>query len=155
MIFNLLRQDPAFELLPAAEKAKVGIIARLPLASGLLTGKFKKDSQFAATDHRHYNRDGAAFHVGETFSGIEFNQGLALVDELQNLIPNGIPLIDIALRWILDHAAVSTVIAGVSKPDQITTNADTSNIAPLSSKLHAALATFYSNQVRSHIRGAI
>lgn len=155
VIFNLLRQDPAFELLPAAEEAQVGIIARLPLASGLLTGKFGRDSQFAATDHRHFNRDGAAFHVGETFSGIAFNQGLGLVEELQDLIPNGIPLTDIALRWILDHPAVSTVIAGVSKPEQVVTNAEASNIAPLSSHLHAALATFYSSQVRHHIRGAI
>ena len=116
IIFNLFRQDAATELLPKAQAADVGIIVRLPLASGLLSGKFGKGQKFAAEDHRNYNRDGAAFSVGETFSGIPFETGVDLVKELESLNSTGWPLSQLALRWILDHPAVSSIIAGVSKP---------------------------------------
>jgi len=155
IIFNLFRQAPALELLPAAQATDVGVIVRLPLASGLLTGKFKPETAFAETDHRHYNRDGDAFHVGETFSGLPFGKGLELVEALQGLLPKNATLTDIALRWILDHPAVSTVITGVSKPEQIAANARTSLAPPLSTELHNALTTFYSSQVQQHIRGAM
>ena len=109
IIFNLFRQDAAWDLFPQAEAAGVGIIVRLPLASGLLTGKFAADTVFEPSDHRNYNRDGAAFSVGETFSGIELATGVALVEELKPLVPEGWSLADFSLRWILDHPAVSTV----------------------------------------------
>src|SRR5690606_12133721 len=122
IIFNLFRQDAAEQLLPRAAEQDVGIIVRLPLASGLLSGKFDKNTRFEAGDHRNYNRDGAAFSVGETLSGIPFERGVELVQELRGLSPEGMPMSQFALRWILDHPQVSTVIAGASKPEQIADN---------------------------------
>ena len=155
IIFNLFRQDAAYELLPLAEKNGVGIIARLPLASGLLSGKFGSKHVFDTTDHRNYNRDGAAFSVGETFSGIPFEKCISLVQLLQAELPSDVPLSQIAIRWILDHPAVSTVIAGVSKAGQIQSNVEAGKLAPLSSEMHAVIANFYTDQVRGYIRGAI
>ncbi len=155
VIFNLFRQDAAVELLPRAEKQGVGIIVRLPLASGLLSGKFGANHVFDATDHRNYNRDGAAFSVGETFSGIPFDKGVSLVTEMQSILPAGIPLSQLAIRWILDHPAVTTVIAGASKAAQVQSNAEASRLAPLTEKTHKALSHFYRDQVRGQIRGAI
>src|SRR5690606_16866091 len=122
IIFNIFRQDAAAKLLPKAAEKDVGIIVRLPLASGLLSGKYDKNTNFDPSDHRTYNRDGQAFSVGETFSGIRFENGVELVAELRGLAPEGVPLSQFALRWILDHPQVSTVIAGVSKPEQIADN---------------------------------
>lgn len=157
IIFNLFRQDAAEALLHAAKEKNVGVIVRLPLASGLLSGKFTRDSRFAESDHRNYNRDGAAFSVGETFGGIPFEKGVALVDGLKTLLPDSADtdLAAQALRWILDHPAVSTIIAGASSPQQIARNASVSDLAPLSESSHQTLAEYYQQQVRPHIRGDI
>ena len=155
IIFNLFRQDAAAELLPKAEAADVGIIVRLPLASGLLSGKFEKGQKFAPEDHRSYNRDGAAFSVGETFSGIPFDTGIDLVHELDGLNETGWPLAQVALRWILDHPAVSSVIAGVSRPAQLDANAAAAERPPLDAAFTAQLAQFYREKVRPSVRGGI
>ena len=155
IIFNLFRQDAAWELFDRAQEADVGIIVRLPLASGLLTGKFTADSVFEERDHRNYNRDGAAFSVGETFSGIPLATGVELVDGLRSHLPQGWSLADLSLRWILDHPAVSSIIAGCSRPDQVTANARASALPALPDATHAALKAYYLDRVRSTIRGAI
>lgn len=155
IIFSIFRQDAATELLPKAAAADVGIIVRLPLASGLLSGKFGKNHQFSAEDHRNFNRDGDAFSVGETFSGIPFEKGVELVAALNDIVPAGTPLAQLAIRWLLDHPAVSTVIAGVSRSDQLTGNADAASLPPLGDALMAELRDFYVQQVRPHVRGNI
>ncbi|ODT69237.1 MAG: aldo/keto reductase [Pelagibacterium sp. SCN 63-23] len=155
VIFNLLRQDAAQDLLPRAAEQDVGIIVRLPLASGLLTGKYDKDTRFDDTDHRSYNRDGAAFSVGETFSGIKFERGVELVQELKGLAPEGVPLAQFALRWILDHPQVSTIIAGVSRPEQIAENVAASERKSLFPALMKQLGEWYEKEVKPEIRGAV
>ena len=155
IIFNLFRQDAATALLPAAQKADVGIIVRLPLASGLLSGKFAKTQQFSADDHRNFNRDGKAFSVGETFSGIPFQTGVDLVAGLEKLNTTGWPLSHLALRWILDHPAVSTIIAGVSRPEQLEQNVAASAHPSLSPQLNGDLAHYYASKVRPSVRGQI
>jgi aryl-alcohol dehydrogenase-like predicted oxidoreductase len=155
IIFNLFRQDYATEILPRAQAADVGVIVRLPLASGLLTGKFGKSHRFAPEDHRTFNRDGQLFNVGETFSGLPFETGVDLVAELEAMKPEGWPLSHLAIRWLLDQPGVSTVIAGVSKPDQLRDNVAAAGRPPVSDVLQADLASFYADKVRPHIRGGI
>jgi len=155
IIFNLLRQDAAEKLLPRAAEKNVGIIVRLPLASGLLSGKYDKNSTFDDTDHRNYNRDGQAFSVGETFSGIKFERGVELVQELKGLAPEGVPLSQFALRWILDHPQVSTIIAGVSKPEQIADNVAASERKSLFPALMTQLGEWYQQEVKPEIRGGV
>ena len=155
IIFNLFRQDAAKELLPRAAERYVGIIVRLPLASGLLSGKFDKNSRFEPSDHRSYNREGAAFSVGETFSGLRFERGVELVAELRGLAPEGVPMSQFALRWILDHPQVSTVIAGVSRPEQIADNAAASARKSLFPALMTQLAEWYEKEVKPEIRGGV
>lgn len=155
IIFNIFRQDAARGLLQRAKAADVGIIVRLPLASGLLSGKFTAQTEFAPTDHRSFNRDGAAFSVGETFGGIPFEKGVELADALAAHVPAGLTMSQFALRWILDHDAVSSVIAGVSRPEQVGINAEASALPPLSQQIHDDLARFYADRVRPHIRGPI
>lgn len=155
IIFNLFRQDAAFDLLPRAADAEVGIIVRLPLASGLLSGKFTADHQFDDKDHRNYNRDGAAFNVGETFAGLPFDKGVELAGRLASFVPEDIPMSQFAIRWILDHAAVSSVIAGVTRPDQLEANVAASRLPPIGESTHADLTSFYEEEVRSFVRGSI
>jgi aryl-alcohol dehydrogenase-like predicted oxidoreductase len=155
IIFNVLRQDAADELLPKAAERDVGIIVRLPLASGLLSGKFSRDTQFEATDHRNFNRDGEAFSVGETFSGIPYERGLELVQELKGLAPESMPLSQFALRWILDHPQVSTIIAGVSKPEQLADNVAASEQRSLFPALNTRLKEWYEKDVKPAIRGGV
>jgi len=155
IIFNLFRQDAAAELLPRAAEKNVGIIVRLPLASGLLSGKYDKDTVFEPTDHRNYNADGQAFSVGETFAGIEFGRGVELVTELRGLAPSGMEMSQFALRWILDHPQVSTVIAGVSKPEQIADNVAASEQKSLFPALMGQLGRWYEESVKPEIRGEI
>ncbi|KFL26103.1 aldo/keto reductase [Devosia sp. 17-2-E-8] len=155
IIFNIFRQDAAKELLPRARDRDVGIIVRLPLASGLLSGKFSAHTHFAAQDHRYYNRDGKAFNVGETFSGLPFETGLALADELKDLVPDGWTMAQMALRWILDYEPISTVIAGVSRPEQLADNVAAAARPPLSREVHERLAGWYIERVRPHVRGQI
>ena len=153
VIFNIFRQKPAASLLPAAQARGVGIIVRLPLASGLLGGRMSKDTKFEESDHRHYNRDGAGFNVGETFAGLGFETGVELADALKPLIPAGMSMAEVAQRWILDHPAVSTVITGASKESQVRDNAPVSRFKPLPAELHETLASFYREEVAAKIRG--
>lgn len=155
IIFNIFRQDAADSLLDRARDADVGIIVRLPLASGLLSGKYTADTEFSPSDHRNYNRNGDAFSVGETFGGIPFETGVELADSLRGYVPESTRMSLFALRWILDHEAVSTIIAGVSRPDQIAVNAEASDMPNLPPETHEALTTYYAEKVRPHIRGEI
>ncbi len=152
IIFNLFRQRPIQDLFDQAQANQVGIIVRLPLASGMLSGKFTSSTQFDSTDHRHYNKDGAAFSVGETFSGIEYHKGLELVEALSKFKPEAYTMAQFAMRWILDHPAVTTIIPGASSAKQVVGNAGVSAIKPLSEDLHEALYAFYTEQVEAHIR---
>ena len=153
VIFNLFRQKLATELLPQAKEQGVGIIVRLPLASGLLAGKYSKNTTFADSDHRNYNRDGQCFSVGETFAGLPFEKGVELADALKEQVPEGMTMAQMALRWILDHDAVSVIIPGASSPAQAQSNAVAAALAPLSPELHESFRTFYTQQVHQHIRG--
>ncbi len=153
VIFNVFRQKPAEQLLPAAQAKRVAIIVRLPLASGVLAGRFTRDTVFPAADHRNYNRDGAAFNVGETFAGIPFEKAVALADALKPLAPAGWNLAQFSQRWILDHPAVTTVITGASRVGQVADNAAVSALPPLPPESHARLAAFYRAEVGPHIRG--
>jgi aryl-alcohol dehydrogenase-like predicted oxidoreductase len=154
VIFNVFRQKLVSELLPLAKAKKVGIIVRLPLASGLLTGKFTRDTKFPETDHRRFNRDGQHFNVGETFAGLPFEKGVELADRLRDLLPDGMSMAQMALRWILDHDAVSVIIPGASSPEQAKANAAVSDLEPLPEDLCRVLSEFYTNRVHRHIRGA-
>jgi aryl-alcohol dehydrogenase-like predicted oxidoreductase len=154
-IFNLFRQDAVDTLLPAAQKANVGIIVRLPLASGLLSGKMSKTTTFTAQDHRSYNRDGGSFFVGETFSGLPFDRGVEFAGQVKAWLPAGMSLAHLALRWILDQPAVSTIIAGVTKPAQLQDNVAASRMDPLPESLHQKLKDFYMEKVRPQVRGGI
>lgn len=155
IIFNLFRQDAVEKLLPQAAAADVGIIARLPLASGLLSGKFALDSKFSKNDHRNYNKDGAFFNVGETFSGLPYAKAIALVNELKSLLPADIPMAQLALRWIVDHPQITSVITGASSAQQVKQNAGVAAMAPLSKSLHDTLSDFYYLKVKEHVRGDI
>lgn len=153
VIFNIFRQKLVNELLPQAKEAGVSIIARLPLASGMLAGKFTTDTTFTEGDHRNYNRDGQAFSVGETFAGLPFELGVGLADELKGMLPDSMTMAQAAQRWILDHDAVTTIITGASSVQQITDNAAVSGLPALGEDLHQRLSDFYQSRVMQHIRG--
>lgn len=155
IIFNIFRQDAAGGLLDEAREKDVGVIVRLPLASGLLSGKFTRDTQFDPSDHRHFNRDGEAFNVGETFGGIPFEKGLELAEGLRGRLSADAEMAQWALRWILDHEAVSTVIAGVSRPQQIESNIRAAELPSLTAAQHEKLSKYYRQQVKPNIRGEI
>jgi aryl-alcohol dehydrogenase-like predicted oxidoreductase len=152
IIFNIFRQKP-LEFFDIAKTKVVALIVRLPLASGLLAGKFTKETKFAVTDHRSYNRGGEAFNVGETFAGLPFEEGVELSEALKALVPAGMTMAQMALRWILDFDAVSVIIPGASKPQQARSNVTASELPPLGKDLHAQLREFYETQVAAHIRG--
>ena len=154
IIFNIFRQSPS-EIFAECREKQVAVIVRLPLASGLLAGKMTKDQHFAETDHRHYNRDGQAFNVGETFAGLPFETGVELAEQLRDMVPAGMNMADMAQRWILDHDAVTTVITGASRPEQAAANARVSSLDPLPPELHRRLGEFFSNRVAPHIRGPV
>lgn len=153
IIFNIFRQSPITELFETAIKKGVGIIVRLPLSSGLLAGKFTKNTTFPESDHRNYNRDGKFFNVGETFSGLKFSKGLEFVEVVRKFVPQNISMAEFSLRWILDHPAVTTVIAGVSKPYQVESNCLASELEPLSAEIHKELYNIYLNDFEKEIRG--
>jgi aryl-alcohol dehydrogenase-like predicted oxidoreductase len=153
IIFNIFRQKPISTLFSAALEKKVAIIVRLPLASGLLAGKLRRDTQFPDNDHRKYNRDGQAFNVGETFAGLPFEIGVDLASQLAFFVPDGMTMADMAQRWILDHPAVTTVITGASKSEQAAANAKISDLPPLDPALHEKLQAFYTQKVAAYIRG--
>jgi aryl-alcohol dehydrogenase-like predicted oxidoreductase len=153
IIFNIFRQKPIATLFAAARARRMALIVRLPLASGLLAGKFSKTTRFPASDHRNYNRDGGSFNVGETFAGLPFEKGVELADALKPLVPPGVTMAEMALRWCLDFEAVSVVIPGAKHPEQARANARASALPPLTRELHAKLADFYQREVHAHIRG--
>lgn len=152
IIFNLFRQHVAEEVFAKAAAKGIALIIRVPLASGLLTGKFTPTTSFAKDDHRHYNADGAAFNAGETFSGIEFSRGVEVAGKMKNLLPAG-NMATAAIRWILDHPEVTTVIPGASKVAQVTGNIAASGIPPLSMDTHDQLRDLYDKEVLPFIRG--
>ena len=153
IIFSIFRQKPIRTLFAEAQARRVALLVRLPLASGLLGGKMTAATTFPANDHRNFNRDGAQFNVGETFAGLPFAKGVALADALKPLVPAGLTLADMALRWCLDCEAVSVIIPGAKNPGQAQANARASDLAPLGTELHGRLAEFYAREVTAHIRG--
>ncbi|WP_111307523.1 aldo/keto reductase [Confluentibacter sediminis] len=154
VIFNIFRQKLVTELFPQAEAKGVGIIVRLPLASGLLSGKFDKDTTFAEDDHRYFNRNGEAFNVGETFAGLPFEKGLELVNTIKKeILPDNLTMVQLALRWILDHQAVSSIIPGASSPKQVVSNAEVSKLQALSPEVHTALIALYKAEIHDYVRG--
>lgn len=152
IIFNLFRQHVADEIFEKAAAKDVAIIVRVPLASGLLTGKFKENTKFGEKDHRNFNADGEAFNAGETFSGIEFNKGVKLSEEIKKLLPDE-RMAPWAIRWILDHPQVTTVIPGASKVAQVKSNVEASSLQPLSKETHQQLRKLYDAKINSSIRG--
>ena len=147
LIFNLLRQRPAELFFEQARRRDVGVIVRVPLASGLLTGKFDRNSTFAAEDHRAYNRQGEQFDRGETFSGVDYEVGLEVVEELRPLVPPGSTLAQLALRWILTFDAVSTVIPGAKTPEQARANAAAADLRAPSPETMQRIAEIYRRRV--------
>lgn len=153
VIFNIFRQKPLEDLLPRARSKGVGVIVRLPLASGLLSGKLRKDTSFAKGDHRNFNRDGDAFNVGETFAGLPFETGVDLAEEVRSILPDDLTMAQASLRWILDHDEVTVVIPGASRSAQAVDNAGVSDLPPLSDSTRAELKALYETKVKDHIRG--
>ncbi len=154
VIFNIFRQKPIDALFEKAKAGNVALIVRLALASGLLSGKMTADRQFAANDHRKFNEDGQLFNVGETFAGLGLAKGVELADKLKPLVPDGMTMAQMALRWVLDHDAVSVVIPGASRPEQADSNVAVSELPPLSPELHRKLRAFYEEEhIEACIRG--
>jgi aryl-alcohol dehydrogenase-like predicted oxidoreductase len=151
IIFNMFRLKPAEQFFAVAHERKVGVIVRVPLASGLLTGKFRPDTHFDAQDHRNFNRHGEAFDQGETFSGVDYQTGLEAVEELRQLVPQGATLAQFALRWILMFPAVSTVIAGAKNPQQATENSTAAALPALSEETMRRVQNVYDRKVRGQV----
>jgi aryl-alcohol dehydrogenase-like predicted oxidoreductase len=151
IIFNLFRQRPAGLLFEQAKRKDVGVIARVPLASGLLTGKMTRETQFAPDDHRRFNRHGEAFDRGETFAGVDFETGLDVVEVLRPLVPDGATLAQLALRWILMHDAVSATIPGARTPEQARANAAASGLPPLPRATMLRIAELYRERVAPQV----
>jgi aryl-alcohol dehydrogenase-like predicted oxidoreductase len=148
IIFNCFRQRPAESFFPRAKQKQVGILARVPLASGLLTGKYRADSTFPPDDHRHFNRHGEAFDVGETFSGVDYLTGLAAVDEMRRLLPPGVTLSQFALRWILMFDAVSCAIPGGKRAEQVAENCCASDLPLLAPEAMVAVERLYKAKIQ-------
>jgi aryl-alcohol dehydrogenase-like predicted oxidoreductase len=151
IILNCFRLKPLEEVLPAARKAGVGIIARVPLASGLLSGRYDENTTFAASDHRNFNRHGEAFDVGETFSGVPYDIGLQAARELSELVDDGSTLAQFALRWVIDQPGVSTVIPGARNPEQVAQNVAAADLAPLSARQLDGVRDVYDRLIREHV----
>ena len=151
IIFNCFRLKPLEQVLPAAREAGVGIIARVPLASGLLSGRYDEHTTFAPDDHRSFNRQGESFDVGETFSGVPFDVGLRAVRELREAIGPEIPLARFALRWVIDQPGVSTVIPGARNVEQVRGNAAAAAAAPLTEAQRLAVQDVYERIIREHV----
>jgi aryl-alcohol dehydrogenase-like predicted oxidoreductase len=151
IIFNMFRHRPAEKFLAEAKRKGVATIIRVPLASGMLTGKLTPRSTFAADDHRNFNRHGESFDVGETFSGVDFETGLKAVEEIKKLVPAGATLAQTALRWILMFDGVSTIIPGAKTPRQVEDNCAASNLAPLSPQAMAVVQDVYDRLIRPQV----
>lgn len=148
IIFNIFRQRPTELFFNEAKRRKVAILARVPLSSGMLTGKFTRDSQFNQDDHRAYNRHGESFDRGETFSGLDYETGLQAVEELRALVPPGMTMAQFALRWILMFDAVTTTIPGAKRPDQVEDNVRAGELPPLSQETMEKVTEIYTRLVR-------
>jgi aryl-alcohol dehydrogenase-like predicted oxidoreductase len=151
IILNCFRQRPLEEVLPAAQEAEVGIIARVPLASGLLSGKYDETTTFPADDHRSFNRQGESFDVGETFAGVPYDVGLRAVRELTAFVPPGMTMAQFALRWIIDQPGVTTVIPGARNPGQAYANAAAAEFPPLTQEQLAGVRQVYDRHIRAHV----
>lgn len=154
IIFNMFRSKPATEFFPTAKERKVGVIVRVPLASGLLAGKITAQTKFPEDDHRNFNRQGQAFDVGETFSGVNLETGLKAVEELKTIVPQGATLAQIALRWILMFDSVTCAIPGAKRPGQVDENVKAAVLPPLSTETMGKVQTIYDRLIRPqlHIR---
>jgi aryl-alcohol dehydrogenase-like predicted oxidoreductase len=148
IIYNMVRQRPAEHFLAEAARREVGVLARVPLASGLLTGKMARDTVFEPSDHRQYNRHGESFDAGETFAGLDYETGLAVVEELRALAPEGATMAQMALRWILMNDAVTAAIPGAKTPEQARANAAAADLAPLPPATMEHVARIYEERVR-------
>jgi aryl-alcohol dehydrogenase-like predicted oxidoreductase len=153
IIFNIFRQRPAELFFEEARKRKIAIIARVPLASGLLSGKFRADTTFEETDHRLFNRNGEAFDVGETFSGVPYDVGLKAVDRVRPLVGGDTTMVRFALRWILMFDAVTVAIPGARNPEQAESNAAAAELPPLSEYVMTELKRIYDEDIRPHVHG--
>jgi aryl-alcohol dehydrogenase-like predicted oxidoreductase len=151
IILNCFRLKPLEQVLPAARAAGVGIIVRVPLASGLLSGRYDENTTFDASDHRNYNRAGAAFDVGETFAGVPFEVGVVAARELSQLVDDGSTLAQFALRWVIDQPGVSTVIPGARNPEQVAGNVAAADLAPLCEDQLAGVSDVYDRLIRPHV----
>jgi aryl-alcohol dehydrogenase-like predicted oxidoreductase len=151
IIFNIFRQRPAEEFFPLTQERDIGVIARVPLASGLLSGKMTADREFSVDDHRNFNREGQAFDRGETFSGVNFVTGLRAAEEQKELVPEGYTLAQLALRWILMYPAVSCAIPGAKRPDQVEDNLAATEMPPLSDEAMDRIREIYARYVRPEI----
>jgi aryl-alcohol dehydrogenase-like predicted oxidoreductase len=151
IIFNIFRQKPAEEFFPLAEERNIGILARVPLASGLLSGKMTADRVFSGDDHRNFNREGQAFDRGETFAGVNFETGLRAAEELKELVPEGYTLAQLALRWILMHPAVSCAIPGARRPEQVEDNLAAAGMPALSDETMQRIRGIYDHNVRPEV----
>ena len=152
IIFNCFRQRPAEKFFARAKEKHIGILARVPLASGLLTGKLTRDSKFAADDHRNFNRHGESFDMGETFSGVDYNTGLEAVEEMRALVPNGVSMTQFALRWILMFDAVTCAIPGGKTPQQVADNCAASDLPPLTDEAMAGMKRIYDQKIRAAVQ---
>ena len=148
IIFNIFRQRPAELFFAEAQKRKVGILARVPLASGLLSGKMTRASRFAKNDHRNFNRHGEAFDRGETFSGVDFETGLSAVEQLKKLVPSNVPLARFALRWILEFSAITCAIPGAKRPAQVNDNIGASDLPPLAEASLKRIGKIYNQRIK-------
>jgi aryl-alcohol dehydrogenase-like predicted oxidoreductase len=148
IIFNIFRQRPAGLFFREAQAMQIGILARVPLASGLLTGKITRDTVFAADDHRNFNRFGESFDVGETFSGVDFDAALAAVDGIRPLVPPGMSMAQFALRWCLMFDAVTCVIPGAKRPDQVEDNSRAGDLPAIDHSAMEALRVIYDTYIR-------
>ncbi len=153
IIFNLFRQKPVTELFEQALEKNVALIVRLPLASGVLSGKMTADQTFAEEDHRNYNANGECFNVGETFAGIPFPKAVELAEGLVRIVPEGMTLAQMALRYVLDFDAVTVIIPGARRPEQVRENASASKLSKLGTRMHLDLHKYYLREVADHIRG--
>ena len=151
IIFNIFRQKPAEEFFPIAEEKDVGVIVRVPLASGLLSGKMTRDREFPEDDHRNFNREGEAFDRGETFAGVDFETGFEVAEELQELVPQGHTLAQLALRWILDHPTVSCAIPGGKRPSQVEDNVAAADMQPLSGGAMERIREIYDDRIHPQV----
>ena len=153
IIFNIFRQKPIDTLFAKAKEKEVALIIRLPLASGLLAGKFTSDTTFDESDHRHFNRDGQQFNVGETFAGVPFETGVELAEQFRQFVPPDSTMAQWALRWCLDFPEVTTVIPGAKHAEQARANADASDLPSLTAETHERLKSIYNQQILDRIRG--